>query len=264
MANYVRITISVKQPSAFMKQVITFQNSKRAFTLIELLVVIAIIALLAAILFPVFGRAREMARRSSCQSNLKQIGLGFQQYTQDYDETYPSIYDGQSNNINAGAIKFWPYALQPYIKSGQVFKCPSDTFPNASSYIASNYANRKSLAAVSEVSKYVLATDGTVWDSPINANKAVTNATTGNGLNEDYSLHCSTYRIAKRAFGLTRHMGRTNFLYYDGHVKVSPPIPEVADVPTPAQLEAVIPFTTYIWPTPSDHSPGECSSGWAS
>src|SRR5512137_1152715 len=62
---------------------------RRAFTLIELLVVIAIIAILAAILFPVFAKAREKARQSSCQSNLKQIGLAFMQYAQDYDEQYP-------------------------------------------------------------------------------------------------------------------------------------------------------------------------------
>ena len=65
------------------------QKHRRGFTLIELLVVIAIISLLAAILFPVFSRARENARRSSCLSNLKQIGLGMMQYTQDYDERYP-------------------------------------------------------------------------------------------------------------------------------------------------------------------------------
>ena len=64
----------------------------QAFTLIELLVVIAIIAILAAILFPVFARARENARRASCQSNMKQIGLGLMQYVQDYDETYPGAF----------------------------------------------------------------------------------------------------------------------------------------------------------------------------
>src|SRR6476619_195488 len=68
-----------------------FQAKKKAFTLIELLVVIAIIALLAAILFPVFGRARENARRSSCQSNLKQLGLGVLHYVQDFDETMPQV-----------------------------------------------------------------------------------------------------------------------------------------------------------------------------
>ena len=95
------------------------QKTRSAFTLIELLVVIAIIAILAAILFPVFARARENARRSSCQSNLKQIGLGIIQYNQDYDEKFPlALYDNYQ-----GA---WPLTIQPYIKSVQVFQCPSD------------------------------------------------------------------------------------------------------------------------------------------
>ena len=79
----------------------SFQN-RVAFTLIELLVVIAIIAILAAILFPVFGRARENARRSSCQSNMKQIGLAFAQYTQDYDERLPLSTDGGSGTNKVG------------------------------------------------------------------------------------------------------------------------------------------------------------------
>ena len=92
---------------------------QNAFTLIELLVVIAIIAILAAILFPVFGRARENARRSSCQSNLKQIGLGALQYSQDYDEYTLSYQQGNQK---------WGDLAQPYLKSIQILKCPSDTF----------------------------------------------------------------------------------------------------------------------------------------
>ncbi len=94
---------------------------KSAFTLIELLVVIAIIAILAAILFPVFARARENARRASCQSNLKQIGLGFQQYAQDYDGWTM----GSGVFVQAGTYHSWPSVLFPYVKSDQLFSCPS-------------------------------------------------------------------------------------------------------------------------------------------
>lgn len=90
---------------------------KKGFTLIELLVVIAIIAILAAILFPVFARARENARRSSCQSNMKQIGIAMAQYQQDYDERTLAV------DENIGYTWFQP--IQPYIKSEQVFRCPS-------------------------------------------------------------------------------------------------------------------------------------------
>jgi prepilin-type N-terminal cleavage/methylation domain-containing protein/prepilin-type processing-associated H-X9-DG protein len=104
----------------------TAANSRRmGFTLIELLVVIAIIAILAAILFPVFARARENARRSSCQSNLKQIGLGIVQYVQDYDERFPFAYNKLDSGTSSAPIIGWIDTLQPYLKSEQIFQCPS-------------------------------------------------------------------------------------------------------------------------------------------
>ena len=98
---------------------------RRGFTLIELLVVIAIIAILAAILFPVFARAREKARQSSCLSNVKQVMLGVLMYAQDYDEMVPLIY-----TTGAPAVNFvvWPTAVQPYVKNDQVWVCPSNRF----------------------------------------------------------------------------------------------------------------------------------------
>jgi len=103
------------------------KTSYSAFTLIELLVVIAIIAILAAILFPVFGRARENARRSSCQSNLKQIGLGMMQYSQDYDELMVMAWYGTNGFQESDkTTKYkWMDAVFPYIKSEQLFTCPS-------------------------------------------------------------------------------------------------------------------------------------------
>lgn len=94
---------------------------KRGFTLIELLVVIAIIAILAAILFPVFARARENARKSTCQSNLKQMATAALQYAQDYDETMVRT------NIFLGGSTYhgWVWLLQPYVKNTEIFTCPS-------------------------------------------------------------------------------------------------------------------------------------------
>ncbi len=100
---------------------------KRGFTLIELLVVIAIIAILAAILFPVFARAREKARQSSCLSNVKQIMLAVAQYAQDYDETLPVASHWPSNDGHnpSSTYTYWYEALEPYINNDQVLKCPS-------------------------------------------------------------------------------------------------------------------------------------------
>jgi prepilin-type N-terminal cleavage/methylation domain-containing protein len=107
------------------------QPRRFAFTLIELLVVIAIIAILASILFPVFARARENARRASCMSNMKQLGLSMMMYKQDYDGRFPSAGwadnlpcpDGSGNMCGAS----WEVKIYPYVKSLQVYVCPSDS-----------------------------------------------------------------------------------------------------------------------------------------
>jgi prepilin-type N-terminal cleavage/methylation domain-containing protein/prepilin-type processing-associated H-X9-DG protein len=130
------------------------QTQRRGFTLIELLVVIAIIAILAAILFPVFARAREAARKVSCASNLKQIATGFQMYTQDYDEVYPP-WRHNSTAAFPGTGYTYVGAVSPYIKNGlgpvdpvtgaatigQVWACPSSKpmFSALSNTYAYNY-----------------------------------------------------------------------------------------------------------------------------
>ena len=156
---YPRVPLSALQ-SAFRGRVaklnpsLTALPKRRAFTLIELLVVIAIIAILAAILFPVFARARENARRTSCLSNVRQIGLAFMQYTQDYDEKVPPKWRStgagnctQQTDASAPGALFvvsdggnvngqpafpcitWMDFIYPYAKSRQLFVCPSHTAP---------------------------------------------------------------------------------------------------------------------------------------
>lgn len=124
----------------------TRREGRLGFTLIELLVVIAIISILSSILFPVFARARENARRTNCLNNVKQIALGFMQYTQDYDERLP-LYQRCAQQQPAGSNRGWNSAtscpgagqaahpwnnqLQPYVKSNQVFNCPSSEYGTA-------------------------------------------------------------------------------------------------------------------------------------
>ena len=147
--------------------------AKRGFTLIELLVVIAIIAILAAILFPVFARAREKARQASCQSNLKQVTLGYLMYAQDYDEWFPGFLTGSTT----GTRYAWYDVIQPYIKNRQVYICPSSLLylaPNrytTSQNTATEYYGMNSAFIKIPAEKYLVADAG--GDNPTGSGKPV-------------------------------------------------------------------------------------------
>ena len=232
----------------------TKQYKGKGFTLIELLVVIAIIAILAAILFPVFARARENARRSSCTSNMKQIGLGIIQYTQDYDEKYPPVnsnmglptlpaYPGPNQYVG------WGDEIQPYLKSAQIMQCPSESSPfsdNPASGGAagtpgySDYYMNSLLQQVASgspqggISQAAIAqVSSTVMNGEAPSNRARTNS---NGCNFNFNgtamLCQSSDAVGGLAItsgglpggGLTpksfeRHLEGSNYSFADGHVK---------------------------------------------
>ena len=218
-------------------------NSLTAFTLIELLVVIAIIAILAAILFPVFARARENARRASCASNLKQIGLGVVQYSQDYDERMPSVRMNPGNvDFNGGA---WPVLLQPYIKSYQLFACPSNTRNNLYMEDAADPGTTAPLrAVVSYAAQTEAGGTGTAGNGGafggrgsigpaladfasvsqtlmiVDANTASTDFRSTNGLWNSTKAQASGDKPALFA----GHLSTMNVLFADGHVKTMKPL----------------------------------------
>jgi prepilin-type N-terminal cleavage/methylation domain-containing protein/prepilin-type processing-associated H-X9-DG protein len=207
-------------------------RSSRGFTLIELLVVIAIIAILAAILFPVFARARENARRSSCQSNQKQIGLGFAQYTQDYDERWVI----EAMNATATPSPYgWADALQPYIKSTQIFKCPSDTQPFSDDPTANGYTSYQYNIALARGNGGAVTSSGGSASNRVGAalsqldNAVLTVSiieTNGTGTGgQSPNARCAsrgggaTGTLSAGSFAAQRHLEGSNFLFADGHVK---------------------------------------------
>ena len=221
------------------------RHQARGFTLIELLVVIAIIAILAAILFPVFARARENARRASCQSNLKQIGLGLLQYSQDYDELLMPVYVGPAPNQD-----FWTISIQPYLKSTQILQCPSDSMNyGASGYYANalwaggNSASSGhhapfadftfsgsfrpvSLASLATVSTTYWVVDGSHGDTGVGS--AGGGCLYGDALTENNPTIQTKWGVPSLNFprdppngynASARHLETCNVLFTDGHVK---------------------------------------------
>ena len=213
----------------------TNKQSRRAFTLIELLVVIAIIAILASILFPAFARARENARRASCQSNLKQIGIGWMMYAQDYDETIMRF----STPGCGGSCYWWGGwngstltgsggLLYPYMKSSQINACPSFAntlrtnqgltgyaynvdFLSPTDYPAPAYLPvplPTKLAQISDTAKTVMFGDSAQ-------------------LNNGTELRSETYFSAPSSSFPNfhaRHLETGNVLFCDGHVKATKPV----------------------------------------
>jgi prepilin-type N-terminal cleavage/methylation domain-containing protein/prepilin-type processing-associated H-X9-DG protein len=186
---------------------------RRGFTLIELLVVIAIIAILAAILFPVFARAREKARQSACSSNEKQIALGVMMYAQDYDEVLPAYYNFEAS-VPAGA-RYWQEVIMPYVKNNQVFICPS--YSANQSIIASYGCNYNWVFSNFEES---------AW--PPEHGDALANITRPSEtvMFLDCTSYISTYDPGVKAssgsyYGKVegRHNEQTNVAFCDGHVK---------------------------------------------
>ena len=215
---------------------------KKAFTLIELLVVIAIIALLAAILFPVFARARENARKSSCQNNLKQIGIGLLQYVQDYDERFPQYEVGSNAATDApyydpvsGVSMSWDLVTQPYFKSMQLLRCPSDT----RSAVYNNLAKFGSVRRSYAMANYLRDANGSRQgchqsDIPLPSYTVMVGERRGcgNGAVASNWYLCGIFdavdkTAANNAFDLAGgnaqsemiHLGGANVLYADGHVK---------------------------------------------
>ena len=212
---------------------------RQGFTLIELLVVIAIIAILAAILFPVFAKAREKARQASCSSNMKQLGLGFIQYVQDNDENYPG------GNFSCGG-QGWAGRIYPYVKSTGVYKCPDDsntaTAPNVPLSYTFNrdfdyrpsggfYNGINNAQFPSPANTITLFESTGASADPTNTTTPETSSATGQG-NGDNGGACGTVKqdtgpippyivtsSGDQAFPTGRHTDGSEYLLADGHVK---------------------------------------------
>lgn len=214
------------------KTTVGMEAKKTGFTLIELLVVIAIIAVLAAILFPVFSRARENARRATCQSNLKQIGLGLMQYVQDYDERWPAWARSNNNALGNTSDIWWSKQIQPYVKSTQLFVCPSNTTETyntgslnnniSADYSAVYYADSGNYGAVRGTGNGwgVFGDTGSTGVASSDIPSTATTIAVCEQAHGDVFLPPSGYDLTNTTYHLAcQHLQTSNYLMADGHVK---------------------------------------------
>lgn len=229
-----------------LRETVMKRRSQSGFTLIELLVVIAIIGILAAILFPVFARARENARRTSCLSNMKQMGLGFMMYVQDYDDTYPFYQQSNGTVPETGFwyinnLWYWMNSIYPYVKSTQLFRCPSSLNQGTSlaSIRVANYGVNQNIigtqanppikmAQIQTPAQSYMVLDAGQYN--INYSAALSTAGTSGQVGHSHYLPgaCSFYTrtLASVSYAwqrddcLTyRHLEGINVTYADGHAK---------------------------------------------
>lgn len=202
---------------------------RTGFTLIELLVVIAIIAILAAILFPVFAKAREKARQTSCLSNVKQIALGILQYAQDYDERFCMSYN---DDVGAACWRHWEEQIMPYCKNSQMFVCPSNQLNFTAngglvigaSYATNNWVTGGSHGAADNSIGQITAPAETmlVFDThPYRAAAWCAYATETNANDDCYGTVLVPHRRCGNAahIAIEGHNGGFNAALCDGHAK---------------------------------------------
>lgn len=218
-------------------------RSRAAFTLIELLVVIAIIAIIAAIIFPVFQKVRENARRTSCASNLKQLGLALTQYTQDSDEQMPLLAYVPSGTFTTVS---WRGAIYPYVKSQEVYKCPSNPLNNTQTtdrplvFDVSYGANDAVFSALAKPGLGLPAQVVTLNDIQSPAQMFTIGESDSQGYllknppNSPFSmpdcLNCDNQAGNARTDLFAGHTGRSNWLFADGHVKALRPTQTCLDM----------------------------------